>query len=258
MPIVRSLVVLAIVLSVVGIVSIFQAEQIPEFTPEGRPLYELLDRGLSGPWPGGNNAWRKEVDARRTERDPLFDRGGALISIAVAVLTLAWNMTTNKASKRPRTPSSRWTLAALFLIFYAASFYAAWLTVHLEYERQIDPPWVDNLRIQGISIVFGFPLLLLPAALVFLLPAVRSIDLPQDLLLWRRSHPIASGAALLFYDGLAALLLLLVVLSSADAGFIGILPLLGFAYLAICAQAMVLAPERDKGRSKAPAPETQP
>jgi hypothetical protein len=251
MAVARLLIVLGLTLAAAGAAMVAWSLPMERFIAGEEPLLDLIDPRANSAVPGGNDAWRRAVDAQRTDKDRLFDFGGSLITTAIVLLLTAWLKASNGG--RMQTPSSRLAIVALFLISYVGMFYITGLSVHWDVVRHINPPWVETLQPAYGLLAIGLVLFFLPFATVFLWPLTRHVELPVDLVARTGNVSMGGAVAAIFYSGLCFVFVLGAALAFGTSNFPVILPYAGLAYLALCAGAIANAPATKKAGANAPA-----
>ena len=197
----------------------------PQWTDERR-ANEIMTRdpeaaisGSKDEYAAFNARWRRDINALRTDKWPLFDLGSGLIVLAasgVAALYLL-RIRTNEDLIALRTPSKRGTTFLLFAALWAAVYALFYHSILDGFFRFEYPPWADSIIIPQFEIavlmIITFPFL---AALVWFV-ALRKAKLPVNVWTWRPERPVKNWASTVM-AGLALAAAVLVIVDALRFG----------------------------------------
>jgi hypothetical protein len=234
--------VLAAALMVEGANRVRVAETIPAYTD---PAEAARPRSI---WPDDTEdtakrkAWFEKMEAVRTDKWKVYDRGRTLIVLSMSVtgVVLGLRFWREDAFKNLATPSRRGLIllgGATYLSFVPAT----WLALRDEAVREYLPWWGDTISIPGFTVAF-FALLTLPVLLLVLWLCVRRARLPSRLWALDAARPVTSTVASLIFGGVALALAISLIGEVRYGAPYYLFSLFCLIYVVLSLRAALLAP----------------
>lgn len=240
-----SVIALCLLMAGAGLRLLVQAAEMPAYHD---PVKASKLRNASSPLSfdadlkTGSARWHKEMEALRTSKWPLYDRGRGLVTLSLCVLmAIAWfRLWDMRNLPKISTPRSSTSILLILGGIWLALIPAGVADFSEQLDREYFPSWGDTIAIpigSGIILVLGsLPIILL---LAWFLP-LRRARLPANLWIWDRAHPRWSAVWTVLY-GLLAALILASAIDSIRGHFLYIPPTLIGVYVALSLRAAHLS-----------------